>query len=626
MFFAVLSAFTMFIFTSCLEVMDMLLEGTDYEEDYGYYTSDPDTDFVKTLGSDSSVTFENARKGQIILYANYNKSSSRSLGSNYARHLDSSENLDTTVLSCPLTLGAVQETRSAYEEKLSNQRIKHYVPKNNLPPVVKSSIRSASSEEKKQAPAARKSTSYSINQTKELYVDCDVNLDNYKTKRATLRAKGYDSSSKLVCLVWVVDSYFTTGSSSGNLVNTDLAKNVASTFAKYYKHERFVFGEEGEYLIQENSNGSGYLCDNPMTKNSDTENLVNIVIYDIGGDYKKKDQCGVVGYFAPKDYWIPYSSYSRTDAKYSNKGKYFYLDSAYCNYVSSADSDSVSDDVLYAGNFKNGRSAASGTAITTLFHEFQHMINLSVTDFSTDVPVWYNEMLSMLAEDILASSLEVTGKDAPWGARLPMLNNYYYVSGIDEYRGEKSSSDGNLSIFSYSTAYAFGAWLSRTYGGPEFVSLVSKNPKGGMQAVLEAVNKKTGEDVSANQLFRRFIQACVFRNDFALSNNIFTFNKNPSGKITYDGITSEMKAIDLYSSEFLYKPEGQKGPAVFKNKDKPGSFSLGSSSYRGELRPHGFVLHYAGVVKENGTVTLNFSRRSSGNEDVMVFLQDSFKN
>ncbi|MBB5218752.1 hypothetical protein HNP77_001121 [Treponema rectale] len=577
-----------------------------------YYASDEDTDFVKTLGSANTITLENV-KGKTILYVNYNESSSSTVSSNNLRYLSSSTGLNTSTSGITARTADAEEV--TYEDtELKEPAIKHFIPKSDMGKVTASGDRSAVITEPRFSTVS--ASDFTVGETKSIFVDTNSSISSFAKKTATLYAKNS------FCLVWVVSGYTTTNSASGKYVNTAVAEYIAEKFASLYNHERAVFGEEGELLIHETSSGSGYISETEMKDgDSPTGSLVNIVIYDIGNDYKDDNTSGVVGYFYSKDYWVPASN-STTMAQYSNEGKYFYLDSSFCNYVSSSSSVDLNS-VKYAGvKDSEGNSIASDTALTTLFHEFQHMINYNQKDYGS-VETWYNEMLSMLAEDMFATGLGVSEDDAPWGARFPAFNSYYFTSGIDEYRTD------DLTVYSYSTAYAFGAWLAREFGGPELVSLISQNEYTGMDSIRNAIYELTGENLSANQLRRRFIQACAFRNDFAAANDLPTLNKDAGGSITEDTFTSVMNALDIYSSDYVLSDTGvssQLGPAIYKNKSYPGSVRVNGTTYNlSALRPHGFQIHYAGVASSD-TVTLNFTSRKNSSEDVIILIQDEFDN
>lgn len=600
-------ALSLFAFSGCLFLL------FDQEENYKeYYADDDDTDYVKTLASANTITLNNV-KNKIILYANYNKDSSKEISKEYLRYLQSSAGLNTSSnIISTRSAGCQNQTEDTLiiEEKT----IKHFIPKNDMGKAYPAGERSLSV----QKPSFSKvnANSFSIGDTKSLYVDTNSAITEFTKKTATLYAKNS------ICLVWIVSGYFTENSASGKYVNKSVAEHIASEFAKLYNHERTVFGEEGEYLIHQTGPENGYVSDTLMQDgDSPTGSLINIVLYDIGNDYADDNSNSTVGYFYSKDYWIP-SSNSTTYARYSNIGKYFYIDSSFCNYISSKSSSS-NKAVKYAGvKDSSNKSIASDTALSTLFHEFQHMINYNQKDYG-EVETWYNEMLSMLAEDMFATNLNLNQDDTPWGAHLPSFNTYYFVSGIDEYRKDA------LEAFSYSTVYTFGAWLAREFGGPEFISLISKNKLTGMESIRDAIYKSTGENISANQLRRRFIQSCVFRNDFALAHDIYTLNKDAGGQITDDGFTSIMNAIDIFSEDYASSDDPfdkQLGPAIYGNYSYPTSIISNGTRYTlSDLRPHGFQIHYAGLATSD-TVTLNFTKQKNSNEDVIIFIQDKFDN
>ncbi|MCR5218497.1 hypothetical protein [Treponema sp.] len=602
----ILLAASLFAFSGCF-----FIDST--EETSEYYASDEDTDYVKTLGSANTITLNNV-SGKTILYVNYNESSSSTISKSYLRYLSSSTGLTTS--SSITTRSADVQDESEETVEVESSPIKHFIPKADMGEVLTSSDRSASIEEPRYSTVS--ASDFNVGDTKSLYVDVNSSISQFKSKTATLYAKNS------VCLVWVISGYTTENKANGKYVNTDLAEYIASKFASLYNHERTVFGEEGEYLIHETSSGSGYISSTSMENgDSDTGSLVNIVIYDIGNDYSDDNTSGIVGYFYSKDYWVPCDN-SSSMAMYSNEGKYFYLDSSFCNYVSSS-SSSDSKSVRYAGvQDSDGNSIASDTALTTLFHEFQHMINYYQKGYGS-VETWYNEMLSMLAEDMFATNLGVSDDDAPWGARLPTFNAYYYVSGIDEYLGEDDDMS-DLAVFSYSTAYTFGAWLAREFGGPELISSISQNDYTGMESIRKAIYELTGENLSANQLRRRFIQACAFRNNFATANDLPTLYQDAGGEITDDNFISVMNALDIYSTDFVYSDSDFLGPAIYDDQSYPDAISYNNKRYTlSNLRPHGFQIHYAGVANSD-TVTLTFTSQSNSNEDVIILIQDEFDN
>ncbi|HAO30432.1 MAG TPA: hypothetical protein DCQ43_03685 [Treponema sp.] len=437
---------------------------------------------------------------------------------------------------------------------------------------------------------------------KYVWLDANVSMDRYSYKKVTLRAVG-TNNNQIKCLVWVEDSCYQSSeiAASGKMVTQKLAQELANTFAQHCDSERAVFGDEKEKFIEGGgSNGKNL---NDPDYGSDTKDYVNIVIYDIGADYNNKvQQCNVAGYFFSKDY-LSEGNYNGVDtyasklANISNHGKYFYIDAPFCNYVSK-------------DNYTGNNNKVSETIISTLFHEFQHMINFGQK--VGDAPSWYNEMLSMLAEDMMRQQLGLN--ESVRKERLPAFNKYYWMSGATEYL------EGENTVISYSTAYAFGAWLARTYGGVELVSKISRNQSVGLESIRDAIREQTGQTLTADELLKQYIQACVFRTGFASTtgHQLPTFYKDGTTSIGSCSLTK----INLFGEAYKYNPYTNSsvsyyGPLLF------------TSTQKLAVRPTGFVLHSIGTVSTNEDVMLFFSPQmySDANANQLVlYVQNQFSN
>lgn len=643
-------------FSSCTLILDLLnsLEVEAPKNNNSYALTDfsnnedcLDSKYMYTLdSSNSSITLENLKAGQVILYANFNKGTSAITSNKIRATLSSSSNLNTstsilgangvvpyTGSSSNFSGRTVLESSSLDESLAANSsaKIKHFVP-----PVSNKKLFEQASQNFRAASSSVnvRDTPVSISDfsvvsspeptTKDIWIDSSSDLETYTLASATLRAIGYDggytdeddgnvvSSKKAVCLVWVVDDYFSETNSSGSKINSTVAHSIAQKFSKYYSLEREIFGEESDFLIT-----SAGEIDNraSMEYISETGNFVNIVVYDIGKDYNSLSNTGVVGYFYSKDYFEEGSYSSGSVLNHTNMGKYFYLDSAYCNYVSE-------------GNY-SGTGDVSGTAITTLFHEFQHMIDFNTKNLQHNLgpAVWYNEMLSMLAEDVLASELGLeNSEDAVWKTRMSAYNQAYYYSALDEYRDEEK-----YAVISYSTAYALGSYVARNYGGVKLIEEISKNAYADFDSIIKAIETVSGKQLSALQVYKEVIAASVFRDGvknssttytFATDNNLPSFYKEQSA--TYSGTTLRLPKISIFSDDYAfaysdYYSSRYSGPLIMAS---------GLASSEG-LRGHCFNIHYAGSVVQDGNVSLNFSSSSGtvdSNEQVIVFVQDAFSN
>lgn len=497
--------------------------------------------------------------------------------------------------------------------------IREFVPPTEIEIEPASSSRSLNLTEETYIKTAPK-----VGQCRYVYVDNDSNISKFKPKMATLRAIGYnggntvtseDSScnvdnSKIDCLVWVVNEYWDT-SSAGNKVNADVCRDIAEKFSENYKFEQKIFGDISSEMYSSNSKEAS-LVDMSDGKSGD---YVNIVLYDIGVDYNSDKPCGVVGYFYSKDYIMnPSTSYEDVKSgllsdlsRCSNEGKFFYIDTPFANLSG----------VSKNGYEYNGTGNASETVISTLFHEFQHMINFAQKNLNgvqvTNTDTWYNEMLSMLSEDLMGKVLGISEEEKVDVSRLRGYNNYYFLSGLAEYRND------DYAVVSYSTAYALGAYLARNYGGAELVHEISTNRYYGAESIVNAVNEINKTNKTFDQLVDEVVKASVFRDSFASVKGLPTFNKAPaeSTNISDGTKTTSLKGINLFGEDYKYQ----------LNKDNPSLYNYGpvnfipTSNYN--IRSQGFIVYGHGTAGYD-EVTVYVAPRNSG-EKVMICIQDARK-
>ena len=107
--------------------------------------------------------------------------------------------------------------------------------------------------------------------------------------------------------------------------------------------ERNIFGMESEMLIEKGQ-------EIPMETNCETGTIVNILMYDIMGDYVEGNTSGTYGFFTNGDYFIKGTVYNNTS--FSNGGKYLHIDTGFA-------SDEETRPIIFG----------------TIVHEFQHMIH-----------------------------------------------------------------------------------------------------------------------------------------------------------------------------------------------------------------------------------------------------------
>lgn len=582
-----------FSFTGCLQ---FLLSMMSADENESSQTDLGNSEWYYNLGDNTSVTIDNVLDKEII-FVKFNNSNNVIQRSDQ-RTLYYTDGIDTSSDKIESYDGSKSYSYRSLSDAVDKAAVVaqgpiHFEHNENYGPVYA-------------APSSRAVSTDSVDYKdftkgyrRNFWADTDISSSiSYEQKAFTLRA---GNSS---CLVWVADDCYSAALSRGSKVTTAIAESIAATFAEHCGFEREVFGTESSMMIDEYN-----YANIDMASKSDTGTLVNILLYDIGNDYSSSNASGVIGYFSSKDYYVrrPSAEGNTKPLRYSNEGKFFYIDAPFCNYNSSA-----------TGSFKfGGTDGVSQTVISTLFHEFQHMINFGnkvIEGGVSDNPSWHNEMLSMLAEDLMAQQLGLDAKENVAANRIPLFNRAYYNSGLTEYL-----KDTGKSIYSYSTAYAFGAWIAREYGGPAFIENMSKNAKTGMDSITDAIYATTGKSVSPLVLYKKFIQACVYRNTFAQNYGYPTLNKSiDSRKFAY-GISAGLGRIDIFSSDYKYQYYDRSSDYY------TGPCLISYDAAADELRPHGFTIHYVGRATSD-TVVLEFSQRQSSGEQIMIYVQDSFTN
>ena len=337
------------------------------------YSADSSPNVIEVSSDTSELTISGLTSGQKIYLAKTNPTSS-TISASYSRYITdatgmslntaSSSSSSSGSSSTPSTPGGTMPghtpTRDMDSDEASMSRWHCFIPSDFELESVVESARAATSSVTQIAGT--------VGESLDIYVDHNYTSDltDFYTEAATLRAVG------TYCYVWVIDDYYST-TASGKAVDTTVAEKIATQFDAIYPMVRNVFGEESDYLLS--SSGSASYA---MSSYSATGDKVNIVLYDIANDYSESatSTTGIAGYFYSRDYYYSGSSTS-------NKGKYFYVDSAYAN-------EDIND--IYS----------------TLAHEFQHMIHFGVKKINQSLSsgTGYNEMLSMLCEDMMEAYFE----------------------------------------------------------------------------------------------------------------------------------------------------------------------------------------------------------------------------
>jgi len=400
-----------------------------------------------------------------------------------------------------------------------------------------------------------------------------LNLDGSETTAATARKVISTISTNLgikTLNVWVSNDSFDSGSgcSKAECVTQTMVDALADNFLStgldndIYDWVTNIYGEEWET----DTNGYSGL----IPKNDE----ITILLTDIDNDNSANG--GVVGFFWSKDNFLA-SSISG-----SNERVMFYID---------------------AVMFANGESTWSiddywpKELVSTLAHEFQHMINFYQKRilFDTDTDTWINEMLSESTEDLVATKINHIGPrgvDPDIGSagdpgntlgRYPLFNA----------NNTLSLTDWTNQLKDYSKVNAFGAYLLRNYGGAKVLHDIMHNGFENELAVVDAVNKSVN---GSGKIFSDLLSewgVAVILSDHDMLVDTPEYNTGDFTLNVYNGTTYELGSINFFN----YDPQ----PTIYTT--------------AGTVQPNG---NYYYKIGENLTGDINISLELNGQTEATL--------
>jgi hypothetical protein len=336
-------------------------------------------------------------------------------------------------------------------------------------------------------------TGCTVGDYRQFWVQIDSgNTDNWKEITAGLRASSTHAN------IWIPEENYNPDGEGENRLSPAEVQAIADKFDLIYKYDTAIFGYEYGGNPNRPDEYGGV----------DGDPKIQILVYDINGDYEKVQNSGVFGYFWAKDF-----TYGAGEGYHPNQAEMFYIDSHF--------------------------AAAYPEAIySTLVHEFQHMINFNVKYIEKGriSDTWYDEMLSMLAEDMICPLIGISSSNGshPIPNRIPLFLSIYWYAGPTEWLA------GNDVLISYSNTYAFGAYLARNYGGAELVREIAGNNMTGVGSV-DAALKKYGS--SWDGAVKKYGEAFIFSGSSRPSDGA-SFDKTVTNNI--GGTEYTFAAFDIW--------------------------------------------------------------------------------
>ncbi|MDR2484909.1 MAG: hypothetical protein LBD55_05900 [Treponema sp.] len=337
----------------------------------------------------------------------------------------------------------------------------------------------------------------SAGDSRTFWVEEKDGFGSWREINAVLRAASRYSS------VWVAAENYDNKSIriDDNKLTQAQAEKIAETFDLIYEYETPVFGYEY---------GGGVSPQDPGYGGVDKDPKIQILIYDINFDYDYSKNLTTLGYFAAKDMYAQTALDEYKMNSKSNQAELFYIDS-----------------------FEFDRRPM--LLYSTLIHEFQHMINFNEKFIKNGriTEVWYNEMLSLLAEDMIGPLIGIdASQDAhPINNLMPFFLGKYNAAGITEWHTDDFTS--------YANVYAFGAYLARNYGGAELIMEIAKNGKANIPSLSGALSK-INPGIVFEQAIDRYGEALIYSGDH-----------KPAGALSFDStVVKKINGVDYTFERF----------------------------------------------------------------------------
>ena len=351
-----------------------------------------------------------------------------------------------------------------------------------------------------------------VGDTRYFWVETFFNSGSWVQRRAALVATGNHSN------IWVMDG-------NNREVSLARAQQLASQFDLIYPLTTNIFG----YEFGGGPGGNGGVDGDPK---------IQILVYDI---LNAAGQFAVNGFFWSKDFFTQEELNASGWNVRTNLAEIFYL-----NSITMLDNPTFTYSVL--------------------IHELQHMIHWNEKRVRRGLhsSAWYNEMLSLMAEDIIAPliGVPITDRGHPLQNDLPWFLLSYFEEGFTEWR---------QTPVSYATKFAFGAFLVRNFGGADLARRIIQNNTTDIPSLTAALQETSG--VTFEHALRRFGEAMIFSGT-AIPPNVTTFDKTYTSIV--NGISYTAYSFDIWN---MYRRDtDNRGPVVFDVSPRA-------------MRPHSVLLH-----------------------------------
>ena len=320
--------------------------------------------------------------------------------------------------------------------------------------------------------------------------------------------------------IWVSDDTFGDDCEKSKCLDQDMIDEMADAFLKdgtnndIYDWVTNIYGEEwGDH------SSTNLISDNDE---------ITIFLLDLGNDDEPNG--GTLGYF-----WAM-ENYTKDSYDKSNERIMFFIDS-----------------VIYANRGDDGDSDFWKIRLhSTLAHELQHMIHFYQRNVKRGLgsEVWFNEMLSVAVQDVLASKI---GDDAVRG--IDPTDGTAGEAGIrgGRFPGFNANINESLTLWqssrSYSIVGSLGAYLIRNYGGIKILGDTQHSSEDSeTDAITNAVNENGGDNKTFEDILRDWAVAVILSDfDDLEEDSIFRYNFGGFIYVDYNDITYDIGSINFFN-------------------------------------------------------------------------------
>ena len=265
----------------------------------------------------------------------------------------------------------------------------------------------------------------------------------------------------------------------------------------------------------------------------------------------------------------------------------------------------------------------------TVAHEFQHLINwyqkTVARGSSGRTDVWIDELMSLLAEEyvgeLLKSRFDPDGNSdeaflEPRGVNPKLLDagaadNTAGRLPLFSYWNMRSVVEWQSDLRDYAASYAFGAWLTRNYGGVRLMRDILDNEFLDERAVTTAVRRHSRAGANFGELLERW-GASVVLSDRLIPVQGYRYRAASGFTSSAGGTEVTLGSIDLHN--YLQDENGtftEAGPRYFTS-------SRAFADEHGSSQPGYSNVYYRGPQGVTGNVDLEMSASADARVTIII--------